>query len=203
MDCNERETSDVELSPLIEQWVLDVLLYYRSSTWISAVGLNKSSDFVEVRLHLNALPSVRIFSWFYNPNILRTHFLTYNMGNLLIMLLKGRILRIASSSFYMKSEWDGIKQQFSAVASDTFVQIGFLLLIRIVFLQTAVRVIVPHVEKECFLVIQMLVELQSVIDLLELSFALLKNILQLNQRNLFGLVDLVTLGRWRSAAFLR
>ena len=68
--AHHSERSDVELSTLVKEWFLDVLLHdVRPLVAVHVRVLDEALDVVQFLAHLDATPSVRVFSWLDDPNV--------------------------------------------------------------------------------------------------------------------------------------
>ena len=155
---DQREAADVELAPLHEQRVVDVFLQDHGPA-ASAVLMYEVPDPAQLLLDLDACASVRVLSRLDDPNVLSVLVLLAAHTFTLVILLKFVEFCIALAMFDVESQRQSVK--------DT------------VLIITAVRVVVPHVEEEGLLVVQVLVEFEAVVHFLELSFAFLKLVLEI------------------------
>jgi hypothetical protein len=63
-------SSNIKLSTMDEQWIVDILLDYASSTAVRRRVLYDALDLIKVSGNLDTMASVRILTWFDDPNVL-------------------------------------------------------------------------------------------------------------------------------------
>ena len=69
--AHEREASDIELTVLVQQRLLNILLYDVGTLYaIHSRVLDKTLDVVQVFAHLDAAPSVCVFARLHDPELL-------------------------------------------------------------------------------------------------------------------------------------
>jgi len=79
--AHHRECPDVELSVLVQQRFLDVLLnYVRPPVAIHVHILDQTLDVIELFAHLNTTTSICVLTWFYYPQVLAKLWLIVKNG---------------------------------------------------------------------------------------------------------------------------
>jgi hypothetical protein len=96
-------------------------------------------------LHLDASSSVGILAWLNNPDILPVLVKFAQITFIFIIVDELLKLTILLSNFDMERQWQGVIY---------------------VFILAAIGIIISHVYEESLLIIQVLVEFQTVVDLL-------------------------------------
>ena len=123
---------------------------------------------IEVLAHLNATASIRILAWFDDPEALSQlgrgvqQRLLDAVLSIMEELLEFEELRIVEALLDVECERQRVEN---------------------ILILAAIGVIVPHIQEQCFLVVEMLVELKAVIYFLKLPLALLELVLQLSIRH--------------------
>ena len=134
MASDEREAPDVELSFLVKQRIVDVLLQYHGALAL-AVLADQRLYFWEFLFDFDSSSPVRVLARFDDPNVLPALLLLL----LVKVLLEPTELRVVLAGLDVEGEGQGIKD--------------------ILFPAAAVGVVVAHVDEQSLLVVQVLVEL--------------------------------------------
>ena len=162
MASDQSKTSYVKFPTIIEQRIVYVLLKNACMLIIKTILLYQRLDLTQIRLHLYSSTSICIFTRFQDPDILLWSIWLALI--FLIILFKIWKICVIYPSLYMESQRQSIKHQVLGICA-------FRCLIG-----TTIIVIIPHIEKQSFFIIEMLIEFKTIINFLELSLAFFNHI---------------------------